>query len=127
MLRPLITEHRLVVAGFLTVVIVTTWVSVAMFTFGAVRSWRIAQLETAVRLLQDEKGARESERDAERRALRAELDEIGRTLYAAPSAPEATRPPVRRPAAVETWMINSTNELRKRLEAIERRVYQLER
>jgi hypothetical protein len=118
MFRPLtIIEKRLFYIGFVTVLIV------ALVTLASINRYRLFVVETDYRLLHDRVLSDETARESRWEALRVELDEIERTLYAAPDAPP---PPVRRSSVVEQWMVNNDNELRKRIAALERRLYRLE-
>jgi len=70
-----------------------------------------------------------ADQESERQKLRGELDEINRTLYEAMVDVQATKTAAagRRPSSVEAWMINRTTVLQKRIDSLERRLYQLEK
>lgn len=118
MLRSLTpTEQRIVHVGLFTVLIVV------LVTLASINRLRLFHSETDLRLLKDRFADYQRSQDTKEKALRAELEEIERTLYAAPDVPP---PPIRRTSAVETWMANREQELRNRVAALERRLYRLE-
>lgn len=69
------------------------------------------------RLLQLDIAAYRKDRAAKDAAIRAELDNIYRTLY---SPPEVPTPQPRQPSQVELWQRNRDKELRDRITRLER-------
>lgn len=116
MLRPL-TERKIMVTG-LVVTVLTLIVS-----FGAVRGYMIYKISADLAVMRDEFHADQQERKSHEEALRAELDIIERTLYAAPTTPP---PPIRRESAVEQWMLNYKKENDARFRALEQWRYRTE-
>lgn len=80
--------------------------------------------ETELKLLRQQVESMRQVYVSDRTTLRAELDEVERTLY---SQPSATTTIIRRPSVVEQWQINRDKELRDRVVQLERWRYRMER
>lgn len=112
-----VPERRLVCVGAIVVAIVV------IVTLASINRFRIFHAETDVRVLKDQFADYKAAQEAKERALRAELDEIARTIYASPDTPP---PPIRRPSGVEQWSINRDKEIRERIQRLEAWRYRME-
>lgn len=116
MFRPL-TERRIILTG------IATTVFVLLASLVAIRGYAVYRISRDLASLKDDFHAHEVVRKSHDDALRAELDEIQRTLYSMPATPP---PPVRRESAVEQWMLNRDKEIQTRLRALEQWRYRAE-
>lgn len=109
MLRRLTWGLTLIIAGWLSCLVAA--VAVVMLTW---RAQDVAQVATAVAILRADLARTRTATLADHEAVRRELDDFARTLYA-----PAVDTPNRRATTIEQWMVQRDTELQKRIQALE--------
>jgi hypothetical protein len=95
-------------AGFVAMV-------AAVVTYAAVTRISVYRNTTEIELLRDRLEAITTLQRAADEAQSDRLTALEKTVYVPPEPAS----PARRPAALEQWMVNAANELRKRVKALE--------